>query len=134
MTPESLTRPASEAIDAFFAALVEPDGPERTIERLVGAYRVLLPRMITAYSHHLAVASSVSDAPVIRVLRLVLHDEVEGWSQGEAVIQALTDSEHQVRTAALHQGRLEWMMIEAGGVTGPPTTRSGFTETGYGQP
>ncbi len=134
ITPEGLTRSANEGIDAFFAALVEPDGPERTSERLVGAYRVLLPRMIAAYSAHLAVASSVCDGPVIRVLRLVLRDEVEAWSSGERAIQALLGTEEQVRAAARHQGRLEWMITDAGGLTGPETTGSGFTGPEKGQP
>ncbi|MDP8975825.1 MAG: hypothetical protein M3N28_05560 [Actinomycetota bacterium] len=134
MTPESLTASANEGIDAFFAALVEPDGPGRTIERLVGAYRVLLPRMIAVYSAHLAVASAVSDGPAIRVLRLVLRDEVEGWSRGEAVIQSLLGTEKQVRTAAGHQGRLEWMITAAGGVAGRQTTGRGFAGHENGQP
>ncbi len=134
MTPESLTRSANEGIEAFFAALVEPDRPGHTIERLVGAYRVLLPRMIAAYSAHLAVASAVSDGPAIRVLRLVLRDEVEGWSRGEAVIQSLLGTEQQVRTAAGHQGRLEWMITAAGGVAGPDTAGSGFAGPENGQP
>ncbi|HSH59852.1 MAG TPA: hypothetical protein VK988_09485 [Acidimicrobiales bacterium] len=134
MTPATLTSSPNEGIDAFFAALVAPHGPERTIERLVGAYRVLVPRMIAAYSAHLGVASGVSDGPVIRVLRLVLRDEVEAWSAGEAVIQALLGSETQVRTAAVHQGRLEWMIADAGGVAGLETTGSGFAGRQNGQP
>lgn len=134
MTPESLTRPANEGIDAFFGALTEPDGPGRTIERLVGAYRVLLPRMIAAYSAHLGMAAPVCDGPVIRVLRLVLRDELEGWARGEEVIQALLGTEQQVRTAAEHQGRLEWMIAEAGGVAGSETADSGLAASQYGQP
>jgi hypothetical protein len=134
MTPESLTTSANDGIDAFFVALREADGPGRTIERLVGTYRVLLPRMIAAYSAHLAAASPVCEGPVIRVLRLVLRDEMEGWSRGEELIQALLGTEQQVRTVALHQGRLEWMITEAGGVAGLEITGSGFAAPQNGQP
>lgn len=134
MTPEGLTRPANDGIEAFLDALVEPGGPERTIERLVGAYRVLVPRLIAAYSGHLDVASAVSDGPVIRVLRLVLRDDLEGWSRGEALIQSLLGTEQQVRAAAQQQGRLEWKIAEAGGVAGLGTTGSGFAEPESGQP
>jgi hypothetical protein len=134
LTPEGLTRPDNEGVDAFFTALAEPDGPGQTVERLVGAYRVLLPRMIATYRAHLDVASGVSEGPVIRVLRLVLHDELEAWSHGEAVIHSLLGTEQQVRTAALHHARLEWMLTDAGSVTGPETTGSGFAGPENGQP
>lgn len=134
MTPEGLTTPANEGADAFFTALVEPDSAGQTIEKMVGAYRVLLPRMIAAYSAHLDGASGVCDGPVIRVLGLVLRDELEAWRCGEAVIHSLLGTEQQVRTAAQHQARLEWMFSDSGGVTGPETTGSGFVGAESGQP
>jgi len=134
MTPEGLTGPANDAVDAFFTALAGPVGPEATIERLAGVYRVLLPRLIATYSAHLGLASAVCDGPVIRVLRLVMGDEREAWSDGEAVIQSLLGTEQQIRAAAMHQARLEWMITDAGGVAGPETTGRGFAEAENGQP
>jgi len=134
MTPEGLTMPANEGVDAFFTALAGPESAGQTVEKLVGVYRALLPRMTGAYTAHLDVASAVSDGPAIRVLRLVLHDELEAWRCGEAVIHSLLGTEQQVRAAALHQARLEWMLSACGGVTGPETTGSGFVGAESGQP
>ena len=118
MDPEALTAPASDRVAAFASALVEPEAEDRTIEKLVGAYRVLLPRLIVAYSQHLRLTSEIADAPVVRALRLALRDEVEGWCRGEELIQSLLRSEQLVARAAEHQARLEAILTPQGIGTG----------------
>lgn len=110
MSADRLTAPASGEVAAFAAALAEPRSEDQTIEKLVGAYRVLLPRMIAAYSQHLRATTEIADGPVIRALRLVLRDELEGWARGEELVQSLLRAEGQVRRAADHQGRLEALL------------------------
>ena len=118
LRPEVLTVPPAEGLVAFFDALAEAQGAEATIEKLTGVYRVLLPRKITAYAHHLASASPVADAPTIRSLRLAMADEIEGWREGEALLQSLLASGGEVARAASWQGRLEGILVAAGGLTG----------------
>jgi hypothetical protein len=79
MEPEGLTMPANPGVAALFEAMSQSSDEHLLLGRLAGAYRVLLPRMIAAYSAHLGMASAVADGPVVRVLRLILRDEVEGW-------------------------------------------------------
>ena len=43
------SEPANEAFVAFMDALESPETPERTVERLVGVYRVLKPHLLAAY-------------------------------------------------------------------------------------
>ena len=50
MKPERLTVPANAAMERFIEAMTEPEAPELTIEKLVGVYRVLIPRFIAAYT------------------------------------------------------------------------------------
>ena len=52
MNPERLTVPANDAMVRFVEAMTEPEAPELTIEKLVGVYRVLIPRFIAAYTYH----------------------------------------------------------------------------------
>ena len=59
--------------------MTEPEGPELTLEKLVGVYRVLIPHKIAAYTYHLNNTSTITDAPTIRSLRLVLNDELEDF-------------------------------------------------------
>lgn len=120
LAPEQLVAPANDQVGAFAAAVAEPEGEDQTIEKLVGAYRVLLPRMVTAYSEHLRVTTEVADGPVVRALRLVLRDELEEWARGETLVQSLLRTEEDVRRAAGHQARLESMLTYAALV--PPVT------------
>ena len=119
MNPDRLTVPANEGMVRFVEALTEPEAPELTIEKLVGVYRVFIPRFIAAYTFHLNGTSQITDAPTIRSLRFILQDEYEGWRDGEMMIQSLLDTSEEVARASAHQAHLERIMVEAGGITGP---------------
>ena len=119
MNPERLTLPANEGMEAFMAAMTEPEAGEQTIEKLVGVYRVLIPHKIAAYTYHLNNTSAITDAPTIRSLKLALNDEFEDWRDGEMMIQSLLYDDGDVERAALHQARLEKLMVQAGGIAGP---------------
>lgn len=119
MNPERLTVPPNAEMEAFVAALTEPEAPEQTIEKLVGVYRVLLPHKIAAYTFHLNATSPITDAPTIRSLRFILQDEIEDWRDGEMLIQSLLETPEEVDRAATHQARLEALLVAAGGVAGP---------------
>jgi hypothetical protein len=119
MNPERLTVPANEEVAAFMSALAAPEAPGQTIEKLVGVYRVLIPHKIAAYTFHLNNTSTITDAPTIRSLKLILNDEFEDWRDGEMMIQSLLESEEEVRRAADHQALLEGLLLKAGGIAGP---------------
>ena len=119
MNPDRLTVPANEGMVRFIEALTEPEAPELTIEKLVGVYRVFIPRFIAAYTFHLNGTSQITDAPTTRSLRFILQDEFDGWRDGEMMIQSLLDTPEEVARAAAHQVRLENLIVEAGGITGP---------------
>ena len=119
MNPERLTVPANDEVAKFMSALTAPEAPDQTIEKLVGVYRVLIPHKIAAYTFHLNNTSTITDAPTIRSLKLILNDEFEDWRDGEMMIQSLLESEEEVRRAADHQALLEGMLLKAGGVAGP---------------
>jgi hypothetical protein len=122
--PDELTAPANRGMIDFMNALRQPEAPEATIEKLVGVYRVLLPHKTAAYRHHLGNTAAVSDGPTIRTLRLVIHDEVDDWRQGEMLLQALIRTPEDVDRAAAHQARLQKLLVEAGGIAGPGTVDS----------
>src|SRR5918994_1772246 len=88
MNTERLTQPPNDEMVAFVDALREPEAPELTIEKLVGVYRVLLPRKIAAYTFHMNATSKITDAPTIRSLNFVLQDELADWREGEMSLQA----------------------------------------------
>ena len=119
MKTERLTLPANDAMERFIAAMTAPEAPELTIEKLVGMYRVLIPRMIAAYTFHMNNTSEITDMPTIRSIKFILQDEYEDWRDGEMLIQSLMSTPDHARRAAEHQAKLEAIMVEAGGITGP---------------
>ncbi len=127
MKPERLTQPANDTLVQFFDALTEPEAPELTIEKLVGVYRVLIPRFIAAYTYHRNNTSEITDAPTIRSINFILLDEFDDWRDGEMMIQSLLTTPQATQRAADHQARLEALMVEAGGITGPDSI--GMTST-----
>ena len=118
MNTERLTVPP-DGMEAFIAAMTEPEDQDLTIEKLVGVYRVLIPHKIAAYTFHLNNTSTITDAPTIRTLKLALQDEFEDWRDGEMIIQSLIETEDEVERAAAHQVKLEKLMLAAGGIAGP---------------
>jgi hypothetical protein len=112
--------PSDEPLAAFAAALIEPQAPGLTVEKLVGVYRVALPHTIATYTRHLRAASAVADGPTIRALRLVLSDELDHWRDGEMLLQSLVVEPGMLDRAAAHQVRLEKLLVAAGGIAGRP--------------
>lgn len=119
MNTDRLTKPPNDELVAFVGAMTEPEDPGQTIEKLVGVYRVLVPRKIAAYTYHLNVTSRITDAPTIRSLRFVLQDEFDDWRDGEMLVQSLLSGPEDVERAVAHQRRLESLMVAAGGIAGP---------------
>jgi hypothetical protein len=116
---DSLIAPPNRGLVAFVDALASAEAADLTIERLVGAYRVLEPRSVSTYRDHLEHTSPISDGPTIRVLRLVLADQLAHWHEGEALLQGELQSDADVGRASSHQLRLETLLVAAGGIAGP---------------
>ena len=106
--PERFVAPPSPQVDAFMATLRASSG---TVERLVGVYRVFLPRQVAAYHHHRERASAITDGPTIRALDLVLADELNDWRRGEYLVQSLLRDADDVRRATDHQAALETLLV-----------------------
>jgi hypothetical protein len=115
---DSFVAPPGRALAAFVEAVAAPEAPELTIEKLVGAYRVLVPHLVGGYRRRLDRTSPISDGPTIRALRLVLSDQRDHWYEGEALLQAQLRSEADVDRASSHQRELEGILVTAGGITG----------------
>jgi hypothetical protein len=119
MNPDRLTLPANDAFVTFMDAVREPEAPEHTIEKLVGVYRVLIPRFIAAYTFHKNGTSRITDSPTIRSLDFALQDEFEDWRDGEMLIQSLLDTPEKVERASKRQLELEQLCLASGGIAGP---------------
>src|SRR5258707_13011745 len=119
MNPERLTAPANDELVAFVDAMTEPEAPDMTIEKLVGVYRVLIPRFIAVYTYHLNGTSTITDAPTIRSLKFALQDEFDDWRDGEMLLQSLIDTPEKVEPAVPRQVALEKLYLTSVGASGP---------------
>jgi hypothetical protein len=121
MNTERLCLPANDAMEEFVEQVREPEAPEQTIEKLVGIYRVLLPRKIAAYTYHLNGTSRITDAPTQRSLSFILQDEFDDWREGEMLLQSLIETPDELERATKRQLELEALVLKAGGIAGPGT-------------
>lgn len=110
--------PGAATLAACLEAAAEAATTTTTVERLVGAYRVIARHAGDAYVEHLARASTVSDAALSRTCRLVLADQLEDGRQGEALLRSLLDTEAKRELASAHQVRLEKLLRVEGDITG----------------
>jgi hypothetical protein len=126
MNPDRLTVPPNDELVAFIDALTEPEGPDLTIEKLVGAYRVLIPAKIAAYTYHRNNTSTITDAPTIRSLDFILQDEFNDWRDGEMMLQSLIETPEELQRAIDHQAKLQRLLLAAGGIAGPDSIGNAY--------
>jgi len=105
---DELAPPAS-----LVALLDAVAAPTRTIERLTGLVRVVVPELLAGYEERLAVANPVADAPVARVLRLVVADEQEDWRAAVGVLRSMLRTEGDVVGATAQQSNLEGLLLRS---------------------
>jgi hypothetical protein len=112
------SEPANERVVAFMDALESPETPERSVERLVGVYRVLKPHLLASYERHVASANAVYEPPTRRILARCAEDERRHIAAGERVLAHLLKTPEARARAAAWEARLETLLRDAGGVTG----------------
>lgn len=124
---DALVRAADPGVDVLMEAISGSTAPESTIEKLVGVYRVVIPWMIGTYSRHRDRCAPAADRPVMRVLDLVVSDELEDLRRGEMMIQSLlvasslgasSEGEEAIRRAHDHAMSLEAILVGMGGIVG----------------
>lgn len=123
-TDQDRAAPPNDEFAEFMNELTSPDSYERTIEKLVGVYRVLLPHMMAVYTFHQKVTSDIVDAPTVRILKFMLDDDHMQFVEAEMMIQDLARSPELRERAGKWQTHLDVMLAKSGGVCGPDTLSS----------
>jgi hypothetical protein len=117
LDPEGVTAPPSAGLAAVLDEVADAAGEQDALGRLVGVYRVVVPRLAVAYADRQAGASAVSEGPVLRALDLIRPDLARDGEAGERLVQSLVASADDARRAGERQGWLEGRLVEAGGIT-----------------
>jgi hypothetical protein len=105
--------PACPSIE-YGQFLDELDEAQNSLELLVGIYRVLKPRLISAYQWHLVQCDPLIDEPSIRLLKRMVSDEGENILQGNAAIEMLMKDAKAAEAALKWQSKLERMATDLG--------------------
>jgi hypothetical protein len=111
----------NEAFVGFMDELTSPDGPDLTIEKLVGVYRVLVPHLLATYSFHHRVTSDIVDAPSVRILKFMIDDDIEQLITAEMMIQDLARTAKLRTRAGKWHTHLDVLLAKSGGVAGERT-------------
>ncbi|MFN2502662.1 MAG: hypothetical protein ABR540_00210 [Acidimicrobiales bacterium] len=90
--------------------------PAGSLERLTGAYRVVLPGLVEAYETCRDEITPAAGGPALRALGLILADEVEACRVGEQLVQRLLDGTDSAGQEPDHRGLLEGLLRASGGM------------------
>jgi hypothetical protein len=107
--PGALVAPSD---DRWAQALtrVAGDAATATLDRLVGAYQVVLPAMVAGYDETLSRTGPWSDGPVARGLRRVVDDERSDLAEGLGCLEDLLDADGAVDRAARRRAEVEQVL------------------------
>lgn len=87
------------------------------VGRIVGAYRVLKPHLVTVYRYHAEATDPVADAATVRTLRRLIdtHESHLRWAQD--MFEQLAATPQARRKALDLQAELETQLVASGGIT-----------------
>src|SRR5207249_4528979 len=109
---------ANPAVATFMDSLEDAEGPDQTVERLVGVYGVLKPHLLATYRDHLARANPVYEPPTRRILARCIDDEERHIAAGETILRYLAAGPRVTERVSARRRHLEGLLAAAGGVTG----------------
>src|SRR4030095_4889384 len=80
---------ANSAVAALMDSVEDAEGPDQTVERLVGVYGVVKPHLLATYRDHLAHANPVYEPPTRRILARCIDDEERHVAAGQTILRYL---------------------------------------------
>jgi hypothetical protein len=109
---------ANSAVAALMDSVEDAEGPDQTVERLVGVYGVLKPHLLATYRDHLAHANPVYEPPTRRILARCIDDEERHIAAGQTILRYLAAGPRVAERVSERRRHLEGLLAVAGGVTG----------------
>ncbi len=113
---------SSESSNAEFAALINeisaPDRPDRTIEKIAGAFDVLKPHLIDAYEKHISETDQIADAPTIEIFEDIVRKSRRHVAWSLDVLDRLCETEGTQERRRARGEEIRALLLASGGVTG----------------
>jgi hypothetical protein len=98
--------------------MVALDDSRCTAAFLTAVYRVIKPRLIGAYTTHIANSSSLADEPTVLLLQGILAEEEQHLREGEALLESLAET-YDAGATRDWQARIEDACDRVGGFAVP---------------
>ncbi|MBI1848242.1 MAG: hypothetical protein HY294_14415 [Candidatus Rokubacteria bacterium] len=121
-SPAQQSEPPNEAFVDFMALVETAEEPGRTIERVVGIYRVLKRHLLAEYERHLAHANPVYEPPTRRILQRCIEEERRHVAAGAVVLDRLVTDDAARARAQAWERRLVERLAAARGLGGDVET------------
>lgn len=117
--PETGVTPPDGGVAILDLSASLGDGTDRTLEKLALTYRVLVPRLLAAYTAHLDWSPVVAEASTRRLLTIASADLSADLAHGERLVQSLTVGAPERRRVAEAVDALDDLVTTTGGLLGP---------------
>jgi hypothetical protein len=117
--PRRQLRSARQFTDFLWLVEQAPDH----VSFLVGVYRVLKPKLISAYHHHIQRTDPVADEPTVRLLGRLIEDHERHIRYVDGAIQMTTMDPAVARRVSKWVDRLETAFVESGGLIIDPQVK-----------
>src|SRR5437879_5458441 len=95
---------ALEAVDALASITT-------TLDRITALATVVLPNIVRAYEADLASGEPVADAPLLRVLQMIVLDAKQDWGAAAQLQRSVVRTEEDSERAAATQSWLEVLLL-----------------------
>lgn len=109
----------AELVAGPMAGVDAAEDRPRAVTRLACASRVLMPRLLAAYTAHLDWSTSVAEASVRRVLAIAVDDLGTDLRHAERLTQMCLDEATLVTDVTALTSAIERSLVAVGGLLGP---------------
>ena len=112
------SEPANQAFADLIQAIMEPESPELTIEKLVGVFDVLKPHLIETYELHMRQTDQIADAPTIEIFEDIVRKVRRHVAWGAETLDHLCDTDAKRGRRHARGEQIRKLLADSGGVTG----------------
>ena len=108
----------NQGFSDFVREVAEPEGPELTIEKIVGVFDVLKPHLVEVYEWTIRETDQIADAPTIEIVDDIARKTRRHVAWGAEVLDRLCDTDAKRERRRRREHTLRERLRACGGVTG----------------
>ena len=115
---ENASQPGNQGFAKFIESVSEPEDPDLTIEKIAGAFEVLLPHLVDVYELNMRETDQIADAPTIEILDEIVRKHRRHLAWGTEVLDRLCDTDGARERRRTRVSALNNELHACGGVIG----------------